>query len=178
MEANLVIRVLPVVRYAMTKKQRERGEGRAARQGRRKTHDVSVLTNAPEKHFRGTHASWRKRSCRIASLSALGTPTIRLVNPACRHRVISTGEAPSSGTRASQSDRVGGARTGVDVDALPASDGVYAHDGVHALYGLAAHSVTRRTGAVSLRDRGVDRGEAVEVLLEARAEGRVERVAA
>ena len=71
-----------------------------------------------------------------------------------------------------------GARTGVDVDALPAGDGVHAHDGVHALDGLAAHGVARRAGAVRLRDRGVHRGEALEVLLEAGAEGRVERVAA
>ena len=70
-----------------------------------------------------------------------------------------------------------GARTGVDVDALPAGDGVHAHDGVHALDGLAAHGVARRAGAVRLRDRGVHRGEALEVLLEAGAEGRVERVA-
>ena len=54
---------------------------------------------------------------------------------------------------------------------------MHAHDGVHALNGLAAHGVARRAGAVRLRDRGVHRGEALEVLLEAGAEGRVERVA-
>ena len=69
------------------------------------------------------------------------------------------------------------ARTWVDVDALVPSDGMYAHDGVHRLDGLPTHGLPRRTRTVRLSDAAVHGREALEVLLEARAEGRVEGVA-
>lgn len=67
--------------------------------------------------------------------------------------------------------------TGVDVDALPARNGVHAHDGVHGLDGLAPNGLAGRPRTVRLRNRAVHGLQALEVLLEAGAEGRVEGVA-
>ena len=64
----------------------------------------------------------------------------------------------------------------VHVDALPASDGVHADDGVNGLDGVAADGQARSTSTVGLSDSAVQRSQALEVLLEARAQGRVDGV--
>ena len=58
----------------------------------------------------------------------------------------------------------------VDVDALPPGDGVHADDGVDGLDGVAADGQARSTSTVGLSDSRVQRGQALEVLLEARAQ--------
>lgn len=142
---------------------------RAARPGER-----IVLHDATMRGGGATHEIWRKSRVRIASLSALGTPTIRRVKPVWQMRrfsccCIHRQEAPAQAERR--------ARTGVDVDGLPARDGVHAHDGVDGLDGLAADGVAGGARTVCLGDRAVHGGQALEVLLEAGAEGGVEGVA-
>ena len=58
----------------------------------------------------------------------------------------------------------------VHVDALPAGDGVHADDGVNGLDGVAADGQAGSTSTVGLSDSRVQRGQALEVLLEARAQ--------
>ena len=54
---------------------------------------------------------------------------------------------------------------------------MHAHDRVDGLDGLPADGLARSTRTISLGDGAVNGREALEVLLEARAEGRVEGVA-
>jgi hypothetical protein len=71
-----------------------------------------------------------------------------------------------------------GRRTGVDVDALPPGDGVHADNGVHGLDRLAADREASCAGAIRLGHGTVQGGQALEVFLEPRAEGRIESVSA
>ncbi len=73
----------------------------------------------------------------------------------------------------------------VDVQRLLPCDGMYAHERVLGLHGLAAHGAVALARELGLRDGGVHRAQALEALLEGRGEALVrldlreeERVAA
>ena len=66
---------------------------------------------------------------------------------------------------------------GIDVDALPAGDGVDADDGMDCLDGLATHVDSGGASAVCLSYGAVEGCEALQVGLQPRAKGRVQCIA-
>ena len=64
----------------------------------------------------------------------------------------------------------------VDVDTVPARDGVHADDGVDRLDGFAANVKSGCAGTVSLGYGAVERAQALQVGLQPRAEGRVQGI--
>ena len=88
-----------------------------------------------------------------------------------------TKDAPQHHSKGCGKRRRGAERTRVHVDGFPASHRVHAHNGVDGFDGLTTHSLSGRACTVRLRDSAVHGSEAFEILLEAGAERRVERVA-
>ena len=65
----------------------------------------------------------------------------------------------------------------VDVDTLPAGDGMNADDGVDRLNGFATNVESGSAGTISLGDTAVESAKAFQVGLQPRAEGRVKGIA-
>ena len=103
----------------------------------------------------------------MASDSALGTPTIRVVKP-----VRGLGMRIGLALFARDMEHL----TRIDIDALPACGWVHTYDWVRSLNWLAADGQPRCACASCLCDGTVHGGQTLDVSLETGAEGRVECV--